>query len=310
MRVETSERTNAEIAAGLDEVGTLLAAQDAHPARVAAYRHAADLVRQLPEPLAPEAAAARRAHTGVQLPGIGPALGRAVAELAATGRLGLLQRLRGHDDGADRLSTVPGIGPALAHRVHETLGVATLEELEEAARTGRLERVPGFGERRVRMVLADLQTRLHARLARPAPVGAEPPVAEMLAVDREYRERAAAGTLVKIAPHRNNPAHEAWLPVMHVQRGAREYTVMYSNTARAHALGTTGDWVVLYVDEDHHERQATVVTATRGPLAGRRIVRGREAECEAFYAGAASAVSPPSHPTTPGAARLVGADRP
>ena len=75
---------------------------------------------------------------------------------------------------------------------------------------------------------------------------------------------------------------------MHVQRGAREYTALFSNTARAHALGTTRDWVVLYVDEDHHERQATVVTETRGPLAGKRVVRGREAECEAFYAGAAA----------------------
>lgn len=39
------------------------------------------------------------------------------------------------------------------------------------------------------------------------------------------------------------------------------------------------DWVVLYAEDDaHHERQYTVVTATRGPLAGQRVVRGREAE--------------------------------
>jgi hypothetical protein len=29
-------------------------------------------------------------------------------------------------------------------------------------------------------------------------------------------------------------------------------------------------------DKDHAERQYTVVTATTGPLAGRRVVRGRE----------------------------------
>lgn len=45
------------------------------------------------------------------------------------------------------------------------------------------------------------------------------------------------------------------------------------------------DWVVLYgVDKDHAERQYTVVTATRGTLAGRRVVRGREAQCRAWYA--------------------------
>ncbi|MCC6765673.1 MAG: DNA-binding protein [Deltaproteobacteria bacterium] len=282
------ERTNnAAVADALDEVGTLLAAQDAHPSRVVAYHGAAEMVRALPEPLAPDG---RR--TGVQLPGIGPSLARAIGELAATGRLGLLDRLRGHDDGEARLTTVPGIGLALAHRIHETLGIETLEELELAARSGRLARVPGIGARRARMVLTDLQARLEARLVRPAPATAEPPVAEMLAIDRAYRERVRAGTLVKIAPRRLNPTREAWLPVMHVRRGAREYTALFSNTARAHALRATRDWVVLYVDEDHHERQATVVTETRGALAGKRVIRGREVECAAYYAGAAAAARP------------------
>lgn len=41
----------------------------------------------------------------------------------------------------------------------------------------------------------------------------------------------------------------------------------------------TRDWVVIYFyDGDHRERQCTVVTETQGPLNGRRIVRGREAE--------------------------------
>jgi hypothetical protein len=47
------------------------------------------------------------------------------------------------------------------------------------------------------------------------------------------------------------------------------------------------DWVVIYFyDHDHAEGQHTVVTETRGPLAGRRVVRGREAECKAHYAAA------------------------
>jgi len=40
------------------------------------------------------------------------------------------------------------------------------------------------------------------------------------------------------------------------------------------------DWVVIYFHRDNRsEGQRTVVTETRGPLAGRRVVRGREAEC-------------------------------
>jgi hypothetical protein len=56
---------------------------------------------------------------------------------------------------------------------------------------------------------------------------------ELLDVDREYREKAAAGTLRLIAPRRFNPTGEAWLPVLHTRRGQRRYTALFSNTARS-----------------------------------------------------------------------------
>ncbi len=49
------------------------------------------------------------------------------------------------------------------------------------------------------------------------------------------------------------------------------------------------DWVVIYYDDGSGERQRTVVTERQGPLAGRRVVRGREAECCAYYAAQAPA---------------------
>jgi hypothetical protein len=109
-------------------------------------------------------------------------------------------------------------------------------------------------------------------------------VEELLDVDREYREQAGAGTLPRIAPRRFNSSRTAWLPVLHTRRGRRAYTALFSNTARAHRAGKTGDWVVLYEDEGGGERLYTVITATRSSLAGWRIVAGREAECERYYA--------------------------
>jgi hypothetical protein len=41
--------------------------------------------------------------------------------------------------------------------------------------------------------------------------------------------------------------------------------------------------VVIYYDGHGDEKQCTVITAQRGPLAGKRIVRGREEECAAYY---------------------------
>jgi hypothetical protein len=126
---------------------------------------------------------------------------------------------------------------------------------------------------------------LGRRVAR-APRGAAsaPGVALLLEIDEEYRDKAATGKLRTIAPRRFNPRSEAWLPVLHAERGGWHFTALFSNTARAHELGRTRDWVVIYYSGgDHAESQCTVVTETRGALEGRRVVRGREAECRAHY---------------------------
>src|SRR5690606_4473192 len=103
-----------------------------------------------------------------------------------------------------------------------------------------------------------------------------------LDVDREYRGAAEAGALPTVAPRRFNPTHEAWLPVLHTQRGECHFTALYSNTPQAHKLDRTRDWVVVYFhDDDHREGQSTVVTETHGAMTGRRVVRGRERECAA-----------------------------
>jgi DNA polymerase (family 10) len=167
------------------------------------------------------------------------------------------------DEGLDGLDRIPGIGRALARAVRELI---------ETGRLSTLDRLSGL-----RDTLAD-----HSAAER----GAEPlpPVHELLDVDREYRERDAAETLPRITPRRFNPRREKWLPVLHTRRGLRHYTALFSNTASAHRLGHTHDWVVIYLDGHAADHQFTVVTQPRGPMAGLRVVRGRERECAAHYA--------------------------
>jgi hypothetical protein len=58
---------------------------------------------------------------------------------------------------------------------------------------------------------------------------------------------------------------------------------LFSNSARAHQLGRTADWVVIYFHRDGVvEGRRTVVTEGTGPDRGRRVVRGRESECRAI----------------------------
>jgi len=219
------------------------------------------------------------------LPGVGPGIASAIAEMLVSGRWVQLARLRGDADPEALFCSVPGIGPEIAHAIHETLHVDTLEGLEAAAHDGRLEDVPGLGPRRAAQIRASLASMLGRRVARaPRVASAAPDVAQLLEVDREYREKAATGSLRTIAPKRFNPRGEAWLPVLHAELGGWHFTVLFSNTARAHELGRTRDWVVIYYyDGEHVEAQCTVVTEARGALAGKRVVRGREEECRAHY---------------------------
>lgn len=279
--------TNTTIADALDQLADRLAEREANPHRVQAYRFAAQSVRQAERPLAD-----LLEEGGVEglknLPGVGDSLASRIAGFIETGRLQLLERLR--DEFSPALFTrVPGIGRELAKRIYDALGVETLEELEMAAYDGRLEQVEGFGRRRVRALRAQLHTMLGRRARRRAqryhPASAPAPsVAMLLNVDLEYRYRNRQGELRLIAPRRFNPEDEAWLPVLNTRRGAWRFTAMFSNTARAHELGKTDDWVVIYAESEGVEHTFTVVTETRGPLQGRRIVRGQEAACAEFYA--------------------------
>jgi hypothetical protein len=155
-----------------------------------------------------------------------------------------------------------------------------------------LQKVEGFGSKRVRAVqvgLAGMLSSTGQRISRWVEKGEEPngngrpKVETLLEVDAEYRKKAKADELRKIAPKRFNPDNEAWLPVLNVERDGWVFTALYSNTPQAHKLETTHDWVVIYYERDGREGQATVVTKLNNPMKGKRVVRGREVECQQFY---------------------------
>jgi putative hydrolase len=274
---------NVEIANAFESVAQVLEQQGANPFRVQAYREGASTLCRLTGPV--RDIFIRDGLPGLErLPAIGPVLARGIRDVLLTGRLPMLDRLHGTSDPVSALASVPGIGETLAERLHHELGIGTLEELEAAAHDGRLEAVSGIGAKRLAGIRDTLATRL-GRLRAPIDTqsASDPSVAELLAVDREYRTGAAADTLHRIAPRRFNPAKERWLPVLHKHAGGRHYTALFSNTARAHRLGRTHDWVVIYYDGSQREGQSTVITAQHGSLRGRRVVRGREAECSRLY---------------------------
>ncbi len=277
---------NHEVATKLREIAKLLRTQKANPFRVNAYLHAAETLDELEKNVA-ELMRAKGVEGLVELPGIGEGIARSIYEYVATGRMSRLENLRGAADPVELFRSIPTVGRTLAERIHDQLHVDSLEALENAVRAGQLENVEGLGHKRREAIEAWLQKHLdeQRRPFRPAARASEaPPVELILRVDDEYRKKASAGKLSLIAPKRFNPENKAWLPILHATRDRWHFTALFSNTARAHQLGRTDDWVVIYFYDDHHrEGQHTVVTETHGSLQGRRVVRGRESECAQYY---------------------------
>ena len=285
-------RANDAIAAQLDLLAELLETQDANPFRIASYRRAARHLRGW------DRSAAEQYRTGGtaalrEIEGVGDGLAATIAEIIDTGRASLLDRLESEGEPERLLQRLPGVGPKLAHRLHDELGCMTFEELEQAAHDGRLARVEGVGAKKVETIRAALAGMLGARRRR-APMrslAVRPAVETLLAVDEEYRSLARQRALPTIAPRRFNPEHRRWLPIHHCTRDGWQFTALYSNTKRAHELGRTNDWVVIYYHRDHDDDQCTVVTIASGAWAGRRVVRGREDECRALFAHRAAAAT-------------------
>ncbi len=268
---------NAAIAAKLRDYAELLEQQGEDGFRQRAYVRAAEMVAGLERPLG-EILREGGCDGLVALPAIGKGIAGAIAEMIETGRWAQLDRLRGEMAPEKLFRTIPGIGPELAARLAEDGHLETLEDLEAALHLGQLD-VKGFGPRRRAMIASALAERLGRPLAPRTAEAPAPPVEMILKVDELYRQRAAAGALRTIAPKRFNPSGEAWLPIMHARHDDWHFTALYSNTLLAHQLDKTHDWVVIYYHlGDQPEGRCTVVTETRGPNAGKRVVRGRETE--------------------------------
>ncbi len=281
--------SNEKIAELLDQIAHYLEIKDANPFRIESYRDAGDRVRNSDESIA-DLALEEGQSALEKLPDIGEGISSIIISYVKTGQSDMLQRLQGEVSPGDLFTQVPGIGEELGERIANELDISTLEELEEAAHDGRLEELAGFGRRKVENIQLSLAGMLSAGAKRSIRFTGtkktkqeQPNVDTLLKVDREYRRKAKAGELHKIAPKRFNPKGKAWLPILNTERGGWKFTALYSNTARAHELDKTDDWVVLYYERNGEEDQATVVTETKGLLEGKRVVRGRETECQEYY---------------------------
>ena len=131
----------------LHEIVALLELQGEDPTVPAPYADAARaLAANDPSPLAELLRRDRRRFA--------PEVVDVLEDLVDPGESTLLDQLReSTPEGLFEMLRVPGLGPSRIRRIHEGLGIDTLQELEAAARDGRLARLPRFGARTAEQVL-------------------------------------------------------------------------------------------------------------------------------------------------------------
>jgi DNA polymerase (family X) len=137
------------VAAALREIATLLEAEGANPFKVRAYERGARALERLRDDLATLVDQERL--TSVE--GIGPALAATITELVRTGTTGQLAKLR-QKMPAGVIELAPLLTVPKIQALQDALGIATLEQLEEACRAGRVRTVKGFGPKTEEKLLA------------------------------------------------------------------------------------------------------------------------------------------------------------
>ena len=181
---------NSHIAQILDEIGDLLEIKGENAFKVRAYRTAADTVETWPDGIA--RIDERRLR---DLPGIGKDLAARIRELAETGTCRYHQELlQEFPPTMLDLLRLQGVGPKTVALLYTSLNVRTVDELADAARSGRLRDVKGMGARKEALILKAVEERQRDAgrhlLPDTASVSAE--------LARYLRERAPGVDLVSV----------------------------------------------------------------------------------------------------------------
>jgi DNA polymerase (family X) len=182
------------VAETLREIGLLLELKGENPFKSRAYANAARTVEGLAEPLEKLIAENRLA----EVQGIGEGIQKKIVELVTTGQLAYYQELKDSlPPGLLSLLAVPGLGPKKVRALHDHLGVATLDQLEEACQAGLVARLDGFGEKTQSKILEGIAFRRQyasRHLLADALLTAEP-ILEMLRAHAEVIQVSAGGSV-------------------------------------------------------------------------------------------------------------------
>jgi DNA polymerase (family 10) len=186
--------TKFEIARTLDEISSYLELSEANRFKAIAFERAATAVRGLDR----EPADLIAGGALLEVPGIGKATAAIIEELVRTGTSKYLEELRSqYPSGILDLMRVPKLGLKKIGILYEKLGIANLDELEQAARAGRLASLKGFGAKTEQYILSGIEKARRRESHFLLPVGVEvgEQIREHLAAIEEIEDAEVSGSV-------------------------------------------------------------------------------------------------------------------
>lgn len=128
----------------LTDIATLLELKGENPFKTRAYLNAARAIEASDERLEKLVAENRLG----EIPGVGDALQKKVAELVTTGKLAYYDELKASiPQGLRDMLGIPGLGPKKVKALYDQLKIDSVEKLEQACKEGKVAALRGFGEK-------------------------------------------------------------------------------------------------------------------------------------------------------------------
>jgi len=187
---------NAEIAKVFQDIADLLELKKENVFKIRAYQKAARSIEQS----AVEVERLAKEERLREVPGVGEAIAKKITELVTTGKLGYYEKLKSEfPEGISNLLDIPGIGPKTAMLLTTELSIKTIDELEEAVRSGKVASLPRMGEKTAENILRHIETLRRKKREQRIPIGqALPLVDEIIAQLKDVpglKNLVAAGSL-------------------------------------------------------------------------------------------------------------------
>ncbi|MDP9359851.1 MAG: DNA polymerase/3'-5' exonuclease PolX [Acidobacteriota bacterium] len=183
-----------DIARSLDEISNYVELSETNRFRALAFERAAHSIRALDAEPADLIASGELLKT----PGVGKATAAIIEELVRTGTSKYLEDLRKqYPPGIFELMRVPKLGLKKIGVLHEKLGIGNLNELEEAARAGRLASLKGFGAKTEQYILGGIEKarRRESHFLLPAGIDVGEQIREHLAAINEIEDAEVSGSV-------------------------------------------------------------------------------------------------------------------